>query len=153
MADEKRKPVKGPTKFDPKLDYELLLSADEKAAIELDVEREENEKLKEMARVQYKAAFALKKARELGLAEPQVTITVDVADYANDIRIDGVVYQQGMTYTYPASTAVLVMHMMQQTFKHEREINGKSEHDRRRPRNMVLNAHDVATPAADLNAR
>jgi len=153
MADKKAPPAKGPAKYDPKLDYELLLTADERAAIELEVEAEENEKLKELARVQYKAAFAAKKARALGLLEPQVTITIDLAEFANDVRLDGVIYQQGMTYTFPASTAQYVLHMMQNTFKHEREINGKSEHDRRRPRNMTLNAHDVATPATDLNAR
>jgi len=141
---------KGPAKYDPKLDYDALLTADEKAAIELEVEADALAERKALAKIEYKAALALKKARELGLAEPQVTVTIDLAEFANEIRIDGVVYQQGMTYTFPASQAIVVMHMMQQTFKHEREINGKSEHDRRRPRNMTLNAHDVSTPAEDL---
>lgn len=111
-----------------------ILSADEITAIEQEAADEAAAEEKEQARVALKAKLKNDAKRAKGLIEPEEQITVDLAPYCDRILIDNVAYLQGVTYTVPASRAMVMREICQRTWGHQAEIDGKSENFYRRTR-------------------
>lgn len=117
----------------PPADLELL-NEDERTAIEQEVQAEVAEEAKEAARKELKAKLKLDAKRAKGLEEAQVEVAVDLAPYCDRILLDNHAYLQGITYTVPASKASVMLEVMQRTWNHQAEIDGKSENFYRRTR-------------------
>ncbi len=87
-----------------------------------------------------------------GLQEEQVIINIDLAPYADRIVIDNIIYFQGHNVTVPASRAALMHEIMANTWKHQAEIDGKSENFYRRSRSAHVNENGGVTARSILRA-
>lgn len=118
----------------------LFLTEEERATI-MDKARIEARKrirdqiLKDERALALEAAMRDEKVR-LGLIpedlpEDMVTVTVDVAPYAailqnqTGVRIDNKLFLHGSTYTVKRSQAISIADMCWQTWRHQREIEGR----------------------------
>lgn len=126
-----KKPTDSPAPVD---NDEDMLSAEEIAAVQAEVELEAADELKEQAKKSLKAKLKAETRTKKGLSEPQDTVTVDLAPYADRILIDNRAYLQGGTYTVPVGRAQVIREAMQRTWSHQSEIDGKSENFYRRAR-------------------
>lgn len=107
---------------------ERIVELRAKAKAKVDKERQAK------AEAQLLEQFELEERRAGGVEEPLETLTIDLAEYCGDIRIDGVVYFQGQTYTVPRSRADVMREMMQKTWQHQAHVDGKSENFYRKSR-------------------
>lgn len=139
MAKAPKKPEddRKPLNLKPMADDEIeqLLTADERAAIELEAEEDALEAKKAQAKDQYRQKVREDRQREAGLLEPQVEVTIDCAPYADRITLDNKVFLQGQRYTMPQSQFAVVSEIMQRTWEHQAEIDGKDENFYRKARN------------------
>jgi hypothetical protein len=111
-----------------------LLSDEDIARLEGEVRDEINAEAKEAAEKEFKAK-ARKTAREAkGLDEAQVSVTIDLAPYADRLLIDNRAYLQGQTYTVAQSVAAVLLEQAQRTWSHQSQIDGKSENFYRKAR-------------------
>lgn len=117
---------------------ESLLSEEERAEIEAEIvaeiEAEERERLKEQYRIESREKFK----RSKGLLEEQITVTIDVAGHAQDIKLDGRPYYHGHTYTVPRSVACTLNDIMGRTWDHEESVGGANNNEYRRPRSTRM---------------
>ena len=58
--------------------------------------------------------------------EGNTTITLNLAPYQSEIRIDGVIYRHGQTITVRDKVAASILEMVSNGWKHQTEIEGKS---------------------------
>ncbi len=81
----------------------------------------------------------------------QVEVTVDLAPYTDRILLDNVAFLQGITYTVGAGKAQVMREVMQRTWTHQAEIDGKSENFYRRTRGQrVIPAGNGAAVVSNL---
>ena len=121
---------------DPKdkvLDRDLL-TADEIAELSAGVQEEIDSERREAAKKALKVKLREEAREKQGLSEPQDTVTVDLAPYADRILLDNRAYLQGQTYPVPVGRAQVIREQMQRTWNHQAEIDGKSENFYRRTR-------------------
>jgi len=111
-----------------------VLTAEEIEAVELEAKAEVEAEAKDKAKEKLKASLVKKAKRKAGLVEAQETVAVDLAPYCDRILLDNKAYLQGVTYTVPASVAMVMREIMQRTWGHQSEIDGKSENFYRRTR-------------------
>ena len=143
MADDKK--TKGPQK--PKAIVDTSIIGDErlkvlraKAKAKVDAERTKaaEDKLLE--------AFENEERQAGGLDEPMVDVYLDFAPYADRAMLDGVIYFAGQTKTVRESVALVLHEMMAATWKHQAEIDGKSENFYRQSRGLhVSNGGGVSS--------
>jgi len=124
MADDKvkkgpslRKAVVDVSILDPKRVEELRAKAKSK----VDKERQL------AAEAQLLEQFEKEERQTGGLDEPIESVYIDLAPYAGEIRLDGVIYHQGRTVDVRASVADVMREMMQATWRHQSIVDGKSE--------------------------
>ncbi len=123
---------------EPETSTASLLTEEERAEIEdtiiAEIEEEERERLRAAYKVEAKEKFR----REKGLAEEQVTLTIDVAGHAQDIKLDGRPFYHGHTYTVPRSIADTLFDIMGRTWDHEESVGGANQNEYRKPRNTRM---------------
>jgi hypothetical protein len=138
MADDKK--TKGPQKPKAIVDTSIIgeerikaLRAKAKNKIEAERTKAAEDKMLE--------EFENEERQAGGLDEPMVDVYLDFAPYADRAMIDGVVYFAGQTKTVRESVALLLHEMMAATWKHQSEIDGKSENFYRRSRGINVAAN------------
>ncbi len=77
--------------------------------------------------------------------ETMVDIVIDLAPYCSEIRIDGVIYFQGHRYTVREGAAAGIAEIMANTWKHQSEIDGKSENFYRKTRGQGVTPGGVVS--------
>jgi len=142
MADDKK--TKGPQKAKVAVDTSIIgderlkvLRAKTKAKIEAERTKAAEEKLLEQ--------FEAEERQAGGLDEDMVTIHLDFAPYCDRAMLDGVIYFNGQTKTVRASVADVLNEMMSMTWKHQSEIDGKSENFYRKSRSQRVTADGGVT--------
>ena len=142
MADDKK--IKGPQK--PKATVDISIIGDDRIKIlrAQAAKKVELERVK-AAEAQLLEQFEKEERQQGGLDEPMVDITIDLAPYADRLMLDGVVYFQGQTKTVRASVADVLNEMMSMTWKHQSEIDGKSENFYRKSRSQRVTAEGGVT--------
>lgn len=83
--------------------------------------------------------------RQVGLDESQHSITLDLPEFADRLRIDGTYYFHGHTYIVGMGLFNVMREMQGKMWGHQDEIDGKRS-DPRRPLGRVMNRHGVAIP-------
>jgi hypothetical protein len=137
----------------PALDNDRdLLTADELAELEAEVQAEAADELKEQAKKNVKAKLRASARLKKGLDEPRELVTIDLAPYCKEIRLDNVVYQQGETREVRASVASVLREVMQRTWGHQSEIDGKSENWYRKTRSPRVTPSGHVTTSQILRA-
>ncbi len=111
-----------------------VLTADEIAEVELEAKEEVDKEAKDKAKDALKAKLVKQAKRKAGLVEATERVAVDLAPYCDRILLDNRAYLQGVTYTVPASVAMVMREIMQRTWGHQSEIDGKSENFYRKTR-------------------
>lgn len=126
--------AKKPTPKAAQVDMSVL-TPEEIQAIEAEANQEIQAEAKDAAKAVLKEQAKAKARQKTGVDEELVEVTVDLAPYAGEIRLDNVVYMQGVTYTVRASVAQVMREAMQRTWGHQSEIDGKSQNFYQRTRN------------------
>ncbi len=111
-----------------------ILTPDEIAAVQLEVEAEVIAKAKEQARKQLKERLTVEEQRKTGIKEPLVQISIDLPQYCDRVTLDNRHFLQGQTYTVPQSVAAVLGEVMQKTWGHQSVVDGKSENFYRKAR-------------------
>ncbi len=104
-----------------------ILNEDDIAALELQAEEEVLAEQREAAKKQKLEEFKRARKRKVGLTEAYEEVTVDLAPYCDRILLDNRAFMQGVTYTVATSQAQVMREIMQRTWGHQSEIDGKSE--------------------------
>lgn len=111
---------------------ELLPS--EIAALEAEVNKEVEKEIKAKAKEALREKLRTKARQARGVEEPMEQVTIDLADYADRITLDNVVFMHDRTYTVRASVAATLRDVMQRTWGHKSVTEGKSENFYRKSR-------------------
>lgn len=144
MADKKDDVVKGPRHAPMVVDTSLVsdkrreeLRASARKKIEAEqIKAAETQVLKELEAEERVAS---------GLQEVQMQVEIDLAPYCDRIVIDNVIYFQGTQPIVPESRAMVMLEIMANTWKHQAEIDGKSENFYRRSRSAHVTESGVTT--------
>ena len=88
--------------------------------------------------------LAAQESGDLVIAEleqlPKVSVTVDLADFADRIVLDGRTYFHGQTYLVRPDTATMLSSQCDLTHRHDREVHGRNSSSAyRRSANITLN--------------
>lgn len=123
MADEKKK---GP--LAPKATVDISI-VDPKRIEELRVKAKTKiEKERQLAaEAQLQEQFEREERQRGGLEEPMEDVTIDLAPYADRVRLDDVIYFNGETKTVRRGVADVLREMMSATWKHQSIVDGKPE--------------------------
>jgi uncharacterized Zn finger protein len=89
--------------------------------VQAEVEKEQKDDL----RKKYKERFRRQMRQRTGAEEGVEEIYIDLAKHSDGIVIDGVKYQHGHTYTVKSSLATEMRWIMQSTYWHQAEVDGK----------------------------
>lgn len=133
--------------------FELPLEVLEAVRRELEDEAKEEARKRRMER--YREHVRMETRRRAGLLEPQVTLVIDVAGYADGVTIDGRKYFHGHQYTLPQSEADSVLEIMQRTWEHEDAVGGANRDQYRRPQPLIAGqtAHGFKPPVSPVPAQ
>lgn len=126
-----------------------LLSAEKRAELDeqLDIEIQAERLL--AAEEAYLDEQRAEKRRGKGLEESMHEITLDLPEFADRMRIDGVVYFHGASYTVGLGLYNVLREQVQRMWGHQDEIDGKRS-DPRRPLDRVMNRHGVVNTLGSL---
>ena len=119
-----------------------LLSDAEKLELQRKAEARVLAREKDRAEEAYLAAEEdrIERTRRPQKFEEMRTITIDVALFAEGVRLDGKLYEYGRTYTVTKSVYDTIMEQAQRTYRHEEEISSgnsyNSFYSRQRFKNM-----------------
>lgn len=139
MADDK-KTTKGPQRGKAVVDTSIIGEDRVKALRLLAAKKVEGERVK-AAEAKMLEEFENEERQAGGVDEPMVDVYLDFAPYVDRSMIDGVIYFNGQTKTVRESVALLLHEMMAATWKHQSEIDGKSENFYRRSRGINVAAN------------
>lgn len=146
-----------PAKPELKLDFEALLTPEERESIRNKARLKIDARDKEEAMDRYLKAEMAKIDAELHPeAEVQMTkFTPQLADYADAIRMEGRVYHHGYEYDVPVTQLPQLMDIEFQTWRHDREITKGSDSGSfyRRSRDMSVNMDNGLATAAGRPVR
>lgn len=118
-------PKKGRPRPAPKIDFDLL-TAEDKLKVQEEVLAQARAERKLAALDEYKRIALQEARREEGLEEEMISFTLDLAEFADRLVIDGFTYWHGTHYTVPRSVYQLLTEMAYRTHTHQAEIDGKS---------------------------
>lgn len=148
MAKEK----KGPLNSKPILDPNVLLTAEERAALDKEAAASVAADMKQDARDAYFAQQVEKTRRGNTPADQLVHVTIDCASYVPHIMIDHVLFYHGYTYQVPQKQAVVLYEQMQRSWQHQDEIDGRGKSESyRRPAGLVLGPRSAGAPTRGAN--
>lgn len=142
MADDKK--IKGPQKHKATVDISIIGEERIKALRAQAAKKVEAERTK-AAEAQLLEQFENEERQAGGLDEEMVSVFLDFAPYCDRAMIDGVIYFNGQTKTVRASVADVLNEMMSMTWKHQSEIDGKSENFYRKSRSQRVTADGGVT--------
>jgi hypothetical protein len=127
-----------------------ILTPDDIAALELQAEDEILADRKEAAKKAKLAQLKTDMARRHGVQEALETVTIDLAPYCDRVLIDNQAFLQGQTYTLPVSQVQVIREMIQRTWGHQSEIDGKSENFYRKGRGAHVGPNGAVTTRSNL---
>jgi hypothetical protein len=139
MADDK-KTTKGPQKAKAIVDTSII-GEDRVKALRLQAAKKVELERVKAAEAKMLEEFENEERQAGGIDEPMVDVYLDFAPYADRAMIDGIIYFAGQTKTVRESVALLLHEMMSATWKHQSEIDGKSENFYRRTRGTHVTAN------------
>lgn len=138
MADDKK--TKGPQKPKAIVDTSIIGEERVKALRAQAAKKVEAERIK-AAEAKMLEEFENEERQAGGIDEPMVDVYLDFAPYCDRAMIDGVIYFNGQTKTVRESVALVLNEMMAMTWKHQSEIDGKSENFYRQSRGIRVAAN------------
>ena len=149
MATEKDRvsPKAPPRKVDTS-----IVGKDRREALRAQAKKQVEAEAVKLAEAQLLAEMVEEEQREKGIKEPMTTVFIDLAPYADRITIDGRVWFQGMEVTVRESVAAVMHEMMGKTWKHQAEIDGKSENFYRSTRGAHIGPGGAVTQSNILRA-
>lgn len=119
-----------------------LLSVEEQMAIRAEVTRETEAEKREVAKRVFREQVRDEARRDAGIEEEIVTFTLDLAEFADRLVIDGRIYFHGRTYSVPRSVFNSMSEMAFRTHGHQLELDGKSR-IKHMQRNQGVSPHGV----------
>jgi len=129
-----------------------LLSADDRKAIDKEVEASVAAEMEQDARDAYFAEQLEKIRRRQIPAARYVSVVMDMAPFLPHILIDGEQYFHGYRYEVESTRAMVLYEQMQRSWLHQDEIDGRSRIEAyRRPQNRVLGPQHINQPTRGAN--
>lgn len=126
----------------PKADLSLL-TKEEIEALKAEAAKTVQADAKKAARTAALEEFTAAERRKSKLDEADDTVTVDLAPYSDRVLLDNRAFLQGETYTLPVSVANVLREVSARTWRHQAEIDGKSENYYRRVRAQHITPNGV----------
>lgn len=142
MAEDKKPPAKPVRKaiVDTSIiGEERIQQLRAKAAKKVELERQQ------AAEAQLLEQFEREERQAGGLDEPTVSVSIDLAPYADRLMLDGVIYFQGRTVEVRQSVADVIHEMMHRTWQHQSIVDGKSENFYRQTRGQAVTPSGVVS--------
>ena len=149
MATEKDRvpPKPAPRKVDTS-----IIGKERREALRAQAKKQVDAEAIKLAEAQLLAEMVDEEQREKGVKEPLTTVFIDLAPYCDRITIDGRTWFQGMQPTVRESVAAVMNEMMANTWKHQSQIDGKSENFYRRQRGAHVGPGGAVTQSNILRA-
>lgn len=119
-----------------------MLSVEDQLRIREDVARETEAEKLEIAKKAFREQVREEARRDAGIDEEIVTFTLDLAEFADRLMIDGRIYFHGRTYSVPRSVYNSMAEMAFRTHGHQLELDGKSR-IKHMQRNLGVSPHGV----------
>ena len=143
------------SEIEKRVDESDELTAEDRVQIKARA-REEVKKRRRDAREKFELEKAIREEeRSYNHLEQLEDVTIDLAQYAPFISIDGVMYFHGLTYTVPYSVARTMADISARTWEHQNEIDGRRRRGdiNRRPLNTTISPHGTSrAPVANTRA-
>ena len=153
-VDLDAKTVEVPPEYEDVLTSEDMAEIKAEAAAELKKEQRKSARKEMLARAKadlQREAAAL--AQQGGPRADMVDLTIDLAPYAADIRLDGRSYPHGKQVRVPRKVAAVLAEQMERSWKHQEGLSGANENAYRKPRMATINGRTGATTGTqDLRA-
>jgi len=111
-----------------------LLTPQELAALEAEVQKEIDKEQKAKERERVKKDMLAKARQDRGLIEPIEQVLIDLPESGNCIRVNNREYQQGQVYSLSQSVAIMLRDTMQKAWEHQAEIEGRGKDHFRKQR-------------------
>lgn len=141
---------RGRPRKQPVADFSML-SIEDQLHIREDVARETEAEKLEIAKRAFREQVREEARREAGIDEENVTFTLDLAEFADRLLIDGRIYFHGRTYTVPRSVYNSMSEMAFRTHGHQLELDGKSR-IKHMQRNQGVSPHGVVNTSQLVRA-
>lgn len=141
----------------PKIDTPMpadmsSLSDEDRVSLSREAAKSVKEESEQVSRDAFYAAEVSRLRAARIPADRLVHVTVDIAQFAANIMLDGVQYFHGFTYEVPHRVRLVLMEQMQRTWQHQDEIDGRSRFaPHRRPMNLQLGPQHMGTPTRGAN--
>ena len=145
-VDLDAKTVEVPPEYEDVLTSEDMAEIKAEAAAELKKEQRKSARKEMLARAKadlQREAAAL--AQQGGPRADMVDLTIDLAPYAADIRLDGRSYPHGKQVRVPRKVAAVLAEQMERSWKHQEGLSGANENAYRKPRMATINGRTGAT--------
>ena len=145
-VDLDAKTVEVPPEYEDVLTSEDMAEIKAEAAAELKKEQRKSARKEMLARAKadlQREAAAL--AQQGGPRADMVDLTIDLAPYAADIRLDGRPYPHGKQVRVPRKVAAVLAEQMERSWKHQEGLSGANENAYRKPRMATINGRTGAT--------
>ena len=140
------KTIEVPPEYEDVLTAEDMAEIQAEAAAELKKEQRKSARKEMLARAKadlQREAAAL--AQQGGPRADMVDLTIDLAPYAADIRLDGRSYPHGKQVRVPRKVAAVLAEQMERSWKHQEGLSGANENAYRKPRMATINGRTGAT--------
>ena len=102
-----------------------LLTPQELAALEAEVQKELDKELKAKLREDTKKKLLAQARQDRGLIESIEQVLIDLPESGNCIRVNNREYQHGQVYNVASSVAMMLRDTMQRAWEHQAEIEGR----------------------------
>ena len=145
-VDLDAKTLEVPPEYEDVLTSEDMAEIKAEAAAELKKEQRKSARKEMLARAKadlQREAAAL--AQQGGPRADMVDLTIDLAPYAADIRLDGRSYPHGKQVRVPRKVAAVLAEQMERSWKHQEGLSGANENAYRKPRMATINGRTGAT--------
>ena len=145
-VDLDAKTAEVPPEYEDVLTSEDMAEIKAEAAAELKKEQRKSARKEMLARAKadlQREAAAL--AQQGGPRADMVDLTIDLAPYAADIRLDGRSYPHGKQVRVPRKVAAVLAEQMERSWKHQEGLSGANENAYRKPRMATINGRTGAT--------
>ena len=140
------KTLEVPPEYEDVLDAKDMAEIKAEAAVELKKEQRKAARKDMLARAKADLQReAARLAQEGGPRADLVDLTIELAPYAVDIRLDGRSYPHGKQVRVPRKVAAVLMEQMQRSWQHQEGLSGANENAYRKPRLASISGRTGAT--------
>lgn len=143
------------SEIERRVDASDELTADDRATIKARAREEVKKRRRDAAERRALDDAIREEERAYDPSQQFEDVTIDLAQYAPCVTIDGVMFFHGLTYSVPYGVARSIADITARTWEHQNEIDGRRRRGdlNRRPMQTVIGPHGSARAPSSINTR